>query len=199
MLGLHLIDTTPAGNRQVITLKVEAPASKEGNELLSCGFAELKTVPAKQNLTVIQKHRQQLWKSFHTHQTSFCSLYVFGCLFFFFFHLFHAYMHVLILVFLLWHPALKPTDTCCIHGSACHITSPQHYLFLKHRWTILNVKFPHYYFKAGESIKLIIHNNYCKAYTVSDAWPRLSKNPTRVQCSQQKSPRQQSSNTFCRY
>lgn len=83
MLGLHLINTTPAGNRQVITLEVEAPAGKEGNELLSCGFAELKTVPSKQNLTVIQKHRQQLWKSFHTHQTSFCSLYGFGCLGFF--------------------------------------------------------------------------------------------------------------------
>lgn len=155
MLGLHLIDTTLAHNRQLTTLKAETSAGKEGNELLSCGLAGLKTVPPKQNLTVTQKHSQQPQKSFHAHQTSFCSLNIFGCLFF---HLFHAYMHVLTLVFLLWHPALKAADTCCIHGSAHRITNPQYYLFLKHRWTILNMKFPHHYFEVGKSIKLIIHN-----------------------------------------
>lgn len=82
MLGLHLIDTTLAHNRQLTTLKAETSAGKEGNELLSCGLAGLKTVPPKQNLTVTQKHSQQPQKSFHAHQISFCSLNVFGCLFF---------------------------------------------------------------------------------------------------------------------
>jgi len=46
-LGLRSGGTTPDHTQQVTTFRVEIPDGKQGNELLSCGFAGLETVPPK--------------------------------------------------------------------------------------------------------------------------------------------------------
>lgn len=153
MPGLHLIDTTLAHNRQVITLKVEAPTGKKGNELHSCGFAKL-------------CHQNKIWQSSKTIAVNYgrdstltkpLSARCFLLSFFFSFS-FVLCLYACTVSSIYCLTSSLESNWRCIHGYAHHITSPQHYLSLKHRWITFNVKFSHYYFEVVKLIKLIIHN-----------------------------------------
>lgn len=64
-----------------------------------------------------------------------------------------------------------------MRGSAHSITTLQSYLFLKHIWTILNMKFLCNYLEVGKinQANNLYEYNYCISYTGSDAGSRLTK------------------------